>query len=223
MPGYTKQWRGRILGKHIILFLIAILSPCTSFADFFLHRWENHQEAKGVWGAKLEGMYYSTSKNFDHSGSAVPGTGLTSYLRNQNDLTLSVGLLNWLSVYGRLGWAYIWQDGTARPGVGYGFADQTLGLAVRAFKFEGGRSRRPRTTTLDFQLQTDFPAYQNATSTANSTPDLGDGTVDVTGGFFLGVPFHADHQEGLNATVGAGYTFRTGGFSSAIPWIAYLE
>ena len=78
------------------------------------------------------------------------------------------------------------------------------------------------TPAIDLQAQVDFPGYSNAIASSTQTPSLGDGTVDFTGGLFLNLPFYAAKTYLLSAILGGGYTYRSQGYSSALPWSAIL-
>jgi hypothetical protein len=195
-----------------------------SQADFFLHSWDNHHEKKSSWNLGFNVAYYSTSTNFDPTGVLNSYSTLRNYTRIQTDLNLSYGISDQLTAFGRTSWAYINQNSDLRPGTAFGFADQTVGLNFRIFHSKSPTDP-PRFVpfALDLQVQMDFPAYATVNSEANLTPYLGDGTTDVTGGFLATVPIHRGKMETFSLVAGGGYTYRTLGFSSAIPWSAVLR
>jgi hypothetical protein len=205
-------------------------------ADFFVHSWQDQNKGEpGVDLQFLETTFYSPA-NYDALGNNVVPSGLQDYLRFQTDATAQYHLFAGLTAYGRLSWAYLVVNGTSgstngsssqtglQPGSGYGLTDQTVGLNYRLLQSRGKtQSVHSPPVFLDFQLQTDFPGYNNATVTANSSPFLGDGSIDMTAGLFTGVPLLLSHSEALNAKLGVAYTYRTLGFSAAIPWTAVFE
>lgn len=207
--------------KLIWLFLYVaifelLLSPL-SFADFFLHTWENHPSAKGITLIQVEGAFFSSNGNFDATGNLFVPSGFNNYVRGMGDAVIGHGFFDFFSIYGRLSWAYINQNSSTRPGTGYGFNDQSVGLNFKVFEGNLGRSSLSA-ASLHIQLQADIPAYSNANSEAKLTPYQGDGSYDFTGGLFVAMPFYTWKASRLIAHGGAGFTYRTSGFSAAIPW-----
>jgi hypothetical protein len=108
----------------------------------------------------------------------------------------------------------------ALTGSGYGPGDQTVGLNYRILE-------KPHSVALDLQTQIDFPAYTvtAVSTTANDptlAPNLGDGSVDVTGGAFLTYILAEKATNSVKFVGGAGYTYRTSSFSAAVPWNAQI-
>lgn len=111
-------------------------------------------------------------------------------------------------------------SGSIRPGSGYGFADQTVGVNYRLL--ESRSKSQPSHSPpifLDIQVQGDLPAYNTATSEASQTPYPGDGSTDITAGLIGGVPIVVNKSDSISAQAGAGYTYRSNSFSAAIPWM----
>jgi hypothetical protein len=208
--------RALYLMLGLSLSLIHFSSPAK--AEFIIHKWENHHESSGFFQTKLEGLYYTTTTNFDANGSIQTPSGLQSYSRTEGDLSLTTGLSELVSLYGRLNWLSVNQNGTVRSGTGFGLGDQTLGLNFRIFKIEHGLTLHRRITRIDLQFQADLPAYNNTLADANRTPYLGDGSFDWTGGVFLSLPFHSENEDGYQLQAGGGYTYRSSGFSAAVPF-----
>ncbi|MEK6706490.1 MAG: hypothetical protein AABZ06_11960 [Bdellovibrionota bacterium] len=194
------------------------IAPSTALGDFSLHHWEN--EYVPWQSADISGQvgYYTTSENFDSSGSLMLPSGLDRYKRVQTDLTLAYGVTKQFSIFARMGWENIRLDHNTRGGAAYGFGDQSIGWTYRALENLGGSGGKPYGTSLDVQIQMDFPTYNNKESETNITPYLGDGSTDLTAGAFLTWPFAQTAERIFMLTSGAGYTYRTAGFSSAIPW-----
>jgi hypothetical protein len=205
--------RHRALAGAGFCSLAALGTPPCARADFYLHHWENRYEnpARTIsLGADL--AFYSTQSNFDANGTAVVPSGLSAYHRFQADLNACFGLTDRINLFGRLSWARVQVDHASRGGVSYGLTDQTVGASVRALEIgsNGG--------ALDLQLQGDFPAYSNASSEARLLPYLGDQSTDVTAGAFATVPALVFASSRVLLVGGAGYTFRSAQFSSAVPW-----
>ncbi len=204
---------------HLCLWFIFLwlfhFSPVAK-ADFFLHSWENQHEKKSFWKIQLEGNNYIAPSNWDETGKIFKPNTLQGYNRIQPDLLLAFGITGHLSLFGRISWAYIQQTSTLRPGTGFGFADQTLGANYRM--------KLPKEDSfIDFQIQGDIPFYDNTISDTQLTPALGDGSIDFTGGFFATFPLCTIQTGILSGVFGAGYTYRTAGFSSAIPGSFVLQ
>lgn len=212
---------------QIIFFWMLLLPASQSFADFIIHTWEDHHQSKSILNLRLDETFLYSNSNFDSTGIASPGSGLGAYNRFQTDLILSYGLSARFSFFARLAGEYIVVTGSTRPGVGYGFGDQTAGLNLRIFESHVPRLSMNRfrliPTSLDLQVQCDFPVYNNNLSQASLTPDLGDGSVDTTVGVFASIPFFTSKERVFNALFGAGYTYRNLGFSSAVPWTLLLS
>lgn len=210
---------GRFLNSRdwIFLGLSGLLFSSLAQADFIVHRWENQQEPFTYFRSKLEGNYFGSTSNFDASGNSAASP---AYSRIVGDLTLATGLFESVTLYGRLSWLSNTQNSATRPGSVFGLGDQTVGLNFRVLNFEHGLTLHRKIIHIDLQFQSDFAAYNNATSDANNprTPYLGDGSVDWTAGVFMTAPFHAEKEDGYELRFGAGYTARNLGFSSALPF-----
>jgi hypothetical protein len=208
----------------LLTFFGVYLGVSSAYADFYIHTWDSQHTPKSILSLKMEGNYFSSNGNFDAGGSNNIPSGMRNYTRIQSDLTARYGLFSTLTLYGRTSWAYISQNGDVRPGTGYGFADQSFGLNYRIFEL---RSRtKPLLSppiALDIQAQVDAPGYSTNTAESSLTPYLGDGTTDMTAGIFGTVPILIQPTESFSATAGIGYTRRSAGFSSAIPWSAKVS
>ncbi len=199
------------------------LFSASARADFFIHSWENHHTSAKLFDVGADLIWYRTTSNYDSTGTSFTPSGLDSYQRYLLDLDATVGLTPKLSLYGRLEWEMSKVDSTntaAFTGTGYGFGDQTVGINYRVFE-------KPHGASIDLQGQIDFPAYSNTAAPANgvnptNAPNLGDGSVDVTGGAFLTYLISEKPENEVHLVGGAGYTYRGSSFSAAIPWSAML-
>lgn len=201
---------------------LAILACCALFvstarADFYLHSWQNPHQSKS--GFTVDGRFgiYSSTSNFDANSSPVIPATLGDYSRTQFDLEGAYGLTEDLTGFARLGYASVAIISAAGvKTTNSGFADQSFALNYRVLRASSGLS-------LDIQAQLDLPGYNNVDAAATGVPFLGDGSTDVTAGGFLNIPFGARAPHHWMATVGAGYTFRSSGFSSAVAWSARIR
>ncbi|OFZ21550.1 MAG: hypothetical protein A2X94_05445 [Bdellovibrionales bacterium GWB1_55_8] len=189
-------------------------------ADFFLQHWENKHQSPKVLDISARLGAYFTEKNFDDSGSLEKPNDLNRYSRIDSDLALSWGLSRRLSVFGRSSWAHVELDHAVIPGNAFGLTDQTVGANFRIYE---SPILSRLSTALDLQIQLDFPAYDNAVAAAAGSPALGNGSVDSTAGAFLTVPVSQNTSRSILMTGGAGYTYRSSGFSAAIPWSITAE
>jgi hypothetical protein len=197
--------------------------PSVVRADFFLHSWDDQYEPPSFLRLQVTAMYYNTNSNFTAQGLTSQPAGLSQYTRIQSDGLVSYGIFNRFSAFGRFSWAYVNQLSTLTPGNGFGFGDQTGGLCYRILGQSSNLTHHKMEPAIDLQAQIDFPAYSTAVSVANRTPNLGDGTLDITGGAFLHLPITSTKSQVLSTLMGGGYTFRNGGFSSAVPWSARMD
>jgi len=202
--------------------------------DFVLHPLEDFYTELDVLKLRIQPAYYTTRSNLPPNGGAsVPLAG-GSYTRYQMDAIVQYGLTRNLAVFLRLVSSVV-SLSTAPAilsqslfGLGsmssaptqslFGLNDQSVGLAYRLF----GNSSA---ISLEVQLQGDIPAYPSSYASTNPlirSPSLGDGTFDGTGAVFMKVPWIITKNTSFYTQFGGGYTYRSGGFSSALPWILFF-
>jgi hypothetical protein len=210
------------LRKAAVPFLVAFVvftMGSSARADFLIHTWEDHYEPLHSTFLDTEALIYSTSSNYDPSGTRYAPTSLTSYKRYEADGLLAIGLSDRFSIFGRLTYASVnLNTTTAYAGTAYGLLDQSIGANYRLYQSENSKNSTRTPFILDLQLQADLPAYNNNTADANSTPYMGDGTVDVTLGGFLKLPVSQGTNSSVFLTGGLGYSYRSSSYSAAIPW-----
>lgn len=206
--------------RFVLLVAAALTSFCLGapvHADFTLHRWERHRELRGAIVLKFEPWFALPTSNYDGSGQRLMPTGFSSLWRQGGDITAEFGIAHWLTVFARGSWFFQQLNSTARFGTSYGFGDQTVGLNLKVGEFFGGWSQ------LSFQGQFDFPLYSNAAADTYLVPYLGDQSFDFTGGLFWGQRLTEVLGSDLVFNLGAGFTYRTAGFSMAIPTSLAVE
>lgn len=208
------------LNLHPMIFCLVALFLTSSWAraDFYLHPWQDFHGAGQSALLSVDLFVYSTRSNFyPNLGTASP-TGFNQYNRIENDDIVQYGVTDRLTLYGRLTWMRAQvsstPDTTFFPGTAFGLGDQTVGASYRIYGPD------PDRLGIDLQLQVDFPAYSNSSSAQDQIPFLGDGSVDTTVGAFGDLPLTLRGRYDLRLLAGAGYTYRSAGFSSAIPWSA---
>lgn len=187
--------------------LAFLFSSTSAYSDFLIHHWEDHYEPTHSITLRPEVDYYNTHQNYDSQGNPTTPPGLSRFSRAETDLLGQFGLLDQLSLFGRLTWTREQLDVNSITAATYGLSDQSLGASFRALE---------STAKLDFQVQLDLPAYSNNASL--SSPFLGDQSWDLTAGGFLNIPIAQTQSHAFLATLGTGYTFRSGSFSPQIPW-----
>jgi hypothetical protein len=211
-------------------FAFFLMHPA-AHADYVLDFWETHHESPGVLNGAEELSFFSTSSNFDADGNLVTPTGLSNYSRFENNLSLAYGISPRLTAYGTLAWGRVNVDGSVRPGNSFGFTDQLVGLNFQIHSADNENTTYPPTggfslRSIDFQTQISWPLYNNANADANLTPHLGSQTLDLTAGAFATARITRTTTAQFLLSGGAGFTYRSSGFSDAIPWsiaVRYLS
>lgn len=181
-------------------------------ADLIIHTLENQQGGYRHHTFQWNGLYYSDS--------TVYGQSFNAYQRLESDFTLRYKFFENFVVFGRATWSFISLSSETLPQSGMGFNDQTLGVNARLIE-----QKESFPFDIDIQIQTDFPIYPNLfpSFSAVSFP-FGDRSVDTTISLFLAFPFSSHPKESLfYAVLGTGFTYRTLGFPTGLPWSAILQ
>ena len=198
-----------------LLFSIYFISSAN--AHTIVEAWQNRTGAGSGFRIGPKISYFSTNQNYDINSQSIGLINNVSAQRYYIDLDLSYGFDENFFIFARLSALY-----TSITGVGlsnqsvFGLNDQMVGSAYRLFQNNSG---------LSFNLQSEvtIPAYSNANSVINSKPFLGDGSTDITIGAFAEIPITAQSTYQLYLDGGAGYTYRSKGYSSAAPWTILLK
>jgi len=198
--------------KVLLLFILQIILINHTMADFYVHHWENHHEDKSGFLLNPEFKYYQTNTNFWTDGSSFIPANLNTYNRTYLDTNLAYGVGKDLTLFGRLSWAYIDLQHDTRSGNGFGLSDQTIGANYQIGNFKSGVS-------IYLQSQVDFGTYNNLNANSEAIPYLGDGSIDVTTGAFFFYPFNKK----FILETGLGFTWRSLGYSLALPWSLLLK
>ncbi len=212
----TSSWgimeRKRFFFKHMLaITLMVILGPQWSNADVYNHPWKNERHHFRGIALVPEIRYFSTSSNYSSDGTLVTSNGFTELTAWLFDVNGKFVINEDFTFYGRVSGASIESvhTNTARAGNQFGLTDQTAGINWLAIHSKTG-------IQIDFQFQWDIPAYSiGATSTQ---PMLGDGSHNFTAGGFFSAPVIEDSVRSLRLIGGAGFMYRTEGFSTGIPW-----
>ncbi|MCC7442064.1 MAG: hypothetical protein IT285_10535 [Bdellovibrionales bacterium] len=199
-----------LIATALPMAVLAMLAPRAGRADFF-HHWENQEVSAGRITLNPEAKIYGSVENFGPDGSPVAPGQLTSYDRLQTDILLRYGMSQNWTIYGRFSFARVAVEHPTLGAEGFGLADQTAGLNWRALSL-GARS------WISLQFEALLPAYNNEAAEDEGVPFLGDGSIDLTGGMFVTIPLDSKDVPQWTARAGAGFTFRSNGFSQAIPW-----
>jgi hypothetical protein len=208
--------RGSIYGAALCA--AAFLST-PAFADFYIHAWEDHHEAPGVFNLGATLNYYTTSTNFTATSTTSTPSGLQNIIKFEPDVDAIYGISARLSAFARVSWESLTVQGPPRAGSSYGFFDQTIGLNYRLLAMSSLPGiKKP---SLDLQIQADIPAYSSVDT--GTGPNLGDSTTDLTGGLFGRYPLISNPDSTLWIVGGGGFTYRSASFSSAIPYSVFVE
>lgn len=211
--------------------LISAVLSSTAHAEYALHFWENRHTDKKVLSVTEELSTYITTSNFDLNGDRFSPIGFNQYLRIENNLNLTYGLNPRWSAFGTLSWGRVEVDHAVRGGNTYGLTDQVVGMNFELFSLEN-TTEPPSPVSLGdsnglrkiyLQTQISFPGYSNSSADLNQTPWLGDQSIDFTTGAFTTLRLIRTRRSEFFLTGGAGYTYRTLGFSTAIPWSLSLS
>ncbi len=206
--------RSNIIRLGLCLLMLSSFSiPQISQADFFLHHWEDHYEPFRSTTLEADLMDYMSSENFDAYGNRFSPPGFNGYNRLEGDINGQVGLLDDLSLFGRISFAHFSLDTSALSSTTNGLTDQTAGFTYRVYQSNIDRGNTTA-TAVDLQVQADIPAYGNGENELARSPDQGDGSLDLTFGAFVFVPAIETSARLLSLTGGVGYTHRSNHFSS---------
>ena len=198
------------------LFLSMLFSFYAS-AHPLIEAWQNRTGAGQGFSIGPRLTYFNTNQNYDLTGQSFLLTNNVNAQRFYIDVDVSYGFDESFFIYGRISALY-----TKITGVGlsdqsiFGLSDQMLGSAYRLFQNSSGVS-------INLQGEVTLPAYVNANSVINSKPFLGDGSTDFTIGVFAEIPITSQPTYLMYLDGGAGFTMRSKGYSSAVPWNVLLK
>jgi len=198
----------------ISLGMIGISRPVG--AHPMLSYWQNRTGSHS--GLLLEPRfgYFATANNYDSTGAQTPVSGAATNTRMSLDLNGSYGVTDDFFIFGRLSALSsrlsTFSGTTDRSSMG--LSDQLAGFAYRLMSSDSGFA-------LNIQGEATLPAYNNVSAKAGSSLYMGDGTIDVTGGAFIEVPFGSSRETWFE--IGGGYTVRNKGFSAAVPYSALVK
>lgn len=153
--------------------------------------------------------FHLSNANFDSQGVVYAPAGTPSYARLDTDVLARWAVSPTVTVFGRLNWESLFLTLNSLPASAFGFGDQTLGATFRALSQERFK--------VDIQIQADVPLYDNNKSATAGTPFFGNSVVDFTGGVFGRFAPSANSTDFL-VHAGAGYTWRSNGYSPGMPW-----
>lgn len=191
--------------------VFALLAPSLASAEMYSRSWDLHHQASSAFGIHPETTYITSNANFESDGTLEAPAGLNRYSRIIARADLEFGVTDWLTAYLQTQWGTVSVDHTSTGGSAFGFGDQTLGLSAQMLELgeSGG---------LYVQTEGVLPAYNNTASADAGLPFMGDGSLDLTGGLFAKYRILSSETHTLMATGGAGFSWRSSGFSAAIPW-----
>lgn len=187
--------------------------------------WELRPQKEGILSIEPRFTVFSTNSNYDSTGLGAAVTDLNSWSRLQGEAAIRYGLNERVTLLGRVTWSLVQSDHTTTTysGTAFGFGDQTVGLSYRVLQTRGTALAPHQKMRLDLQLLGDIPTYSNPMTAENQPPFLGNGSLDITAGPLLTWTVNGSENESLNLIGSFGYTFRTGGYSMALPWAIGLR
>lgn len=184
----------------------------TASAHPMIQAWQNRTGSGPGFSLAPKISYFSTNSNYDLTSQSIPLANIVSVKRYYIDLNASYGFDENFFIFGRLSALY-----TNITGVGltdqtaFGLNDQMVGAAYRVFQNNSGMS-------ISLQGEITIPAYTKNSAIANSKPYMGDESYDFTGGAFAELPLTTQPTYQVYLDGGAGYTYRSYGYSACIPW-----
>lgn len=194
-----------------LAFSVSILTT-PARAEFFTRPYESIRADDGQLTLSPTVRFYSTTTNYGPDGTEAAVEGLQSYRRLQTDVVGAYGISTDLTLFGQFNWSRVQLD-SAESVVNFRPGNQTIGLSYRVMNTRGGMD-------VSLQGQVDFPLYDNEQSALNGEPFMGDGSIDSSLGAFGTLPLN--HNRSWKIHGGLGYSFRTDGYSAALPWSVNL-
>jgi hypothetical protein len=199
----------------LLKLLSIILFPVASFASPVVQSWQNHTTSNEGLLLEPRISFYTTTTNFDANSQAITLLNQVTVTRLYFDLSATYHLPNDWFLFGRLSaLSSKVKNPTQDIGTISGLSDQLLGIAHRVIS-------NPNGLNLSLQFEGTLPVYQNTNQVLSGDPFLGDGSVDLTGGAFAEFPLSQGSDFWIEA--GAGYTYRSKGYSSAVPYSLMLK
>ena len=205
-------------------FATLALLPVASHADPLYApgqaAWDLRPQRPSILSIEPRFFYFNTNTNFGNDGTATRITDLNNWSRLQGEVGIRYGLSEKATLFGRTTWGLVQSDHTTTTysGTAFGFGDQTLGASYRLFQSKGSAVTPYEKLRIDLQLIGDLPAYTNAATAANQPPFLGNGSLDLTTGPLVTWAFDATETTSWNLIGSFGYTWRSTGYSMALPW-----
>jgi len=197
--------------------ICGILAGITANAHPIVEGWQNGGDAGPGFTFGPLVTLFDTSRNFGSNAQSSPLANNTNDQRYYIDLDLSYRFSDELVLFGRASGLY-----TRITGAGFtdqsalGLSDQMVGGSYLLLQTRSGFS-------WNLQGEAVLPAYSNNSSKTNGNPFMGDGSFDFTIGSFSEIPLFEIAHRSLHFIAGAGYTWRSYGFSSAVPWNLILS
>ena len=173
--------------------------------------WENRSTAGPGLVLDPRVSFFSTSTNYDQNSKSNAIPGGVSASQHYFDLNGAYGIGQDWTVFGRFS---VLTESIQNSGQinlsNSGLADQLIGTAYKVIQNPSGFG-------LDLQFDAELPAYSNDSAKENGKAYLGDASNDFTLGAFAHLPLQNEFLSDLSLEFGAGYTYRSNGFSSSIP------
>ncbi len=207
----------RIIGGCSIL--VALSASLNADAHLMVHSWQNRTGSGPGFSLMPKITQFSTSQNFVSTREVFQLPSNASLNRTYFDVNVSYGFTENLFAFGRLSALYtsVMGNGLNSQNLNtFGMNDQMVGAAWRAVSLENG-------TSVNLQAEVTIPAYLNSNALLDGSLFMGDETIDMTFGAFAEIPVSQGVNHLLYLDGGAGYTYRSLGYSALIPWNVQLK
>jgi hypothetical protein len=221
----TQYWHSAFTGKNFNFFnvmmnrlvFVALFSSTSSIAHPMIQSWQNRTGSTAGFSINPKLSYFNSSQNFDATSKIILNDNNAIVNRTYFDVNASYGFNENLFIFARLSAIYTSISTTGLNNFStFGLSDQLIGAAYRAVHLENG-------TSISLQAETTIPAYSNDSAKINQSPFLGDQTYDMTFGAFAEIPVLSKPTYQFYLDAGAGYTYRSYGYSAAVPWNVQLK
>ncbi len=198
------------------------MNSISSFALPIVQYWENRTGPHSGLVLDPRVSYYYTNSNYDKTSHSTPLPFDATVSQIYFDLNASYGFTdNWF-LFGRLSVINTRLNNPQAPLTSspnssiFGMGDQLIGFAGRLLHADNGLN-------FNIQAETSIPAYNDNNQKASQQPYLGDQSYDMTFGGFLEIPIPPGATAEWYLEAGTGYTYRSAGFSAAVPYSLMLK
>ena len=200
-----------------LLILYAFFSLNFANAHPLIEAWQNQSKPSAGLFLEPKVSFFSTSTNYDSTSSTIALPNSVSVTQTYFDLNADYGLTPDFFIFAR---GSLLSVKVQNPGqkdlTAFGLADQLVGASLRVLKNDSGAN-------LSLQFDATIPAYQKSSALTSGSAYLGDQSVDFTLGSFAQLPLTLESSGHWYGELGGGYTYRSKGYSAAVPVSLFLK